>query len=142
MFDVHHRWGTIQDRALFKRGNYSRWGTIQDRALFKRGHYSREGTIFYQCWYSCVVQHKQRKTEPKVYCKLSRLNRKGNKNCDFDPENTSAMIRPKTSAKEHQTCTYTWFQAGGGGGGGGTIQERALFFHWLLETGALLDRGL
>ena len=93
-----------------------------DGAVFKRGNY------FFIAGTFASSSIKQRKTEPKVYCKRSRLHRNGNKTCDFVPENKSAKKWPRTLAKEHQTCTWAWLQDRGGGGGGGTIQERALFF--------------
>ena len=96
------------------------------------GQYSREGTIFIAGTFASS-SIKQRKTEPKVSCKHSRLHRNRNKTCDFVPENTSAKQWPRTLAKEHQTCTWAWLQDRGGGG---TIQERALFF-----TGTLFEIG-
>ena len=62
----------------------------------------------------------------------------GNKNCDFVPETTSSVTWTSILAKEHlklaQRLGYK-----PGEGGGGTIQVRASFFHWLLETGALFE---
>ena len=52
----------------------------------------------------------------------------------------------KTAPNLHMRLVKSLGGGGGAGGGGGegeggTIQERAVFFHWLSETGAILETG-
>ena len=90
--------------------------SITDGAVFKRGHY------FFIAGTFASSSIKQRKSEPKVYCKCSRLHRNGNKTCDFVPENTSAKNISKRTPNLHMGLVTRL------AGGGGTIPERALFF--------------
>ena len=59
--NVHHRWGTIQERALFKRGHYPREGTTLERAI----HVFFYGGTFFVI--HDINQGRRRKTDPNVY---------------------------------------------------------------------------
>ena len=121
---------------------------ITNGALFKRGHYSRERErehYFFNAGTftsSSIKTKKAKKTEPNVFCKLSRLHRKGNRNCDLDPETTSSMTWTRTLPKEHLTFTCSWLQDGGGGGGGNYSREGHICSLALRDWGTIQERAL
>ena len=100
------------------------------------------GALFFNAVTFASSSIKQGKTEPKVCCKLSRLNRNGSKNCDFHSRTTSAMTWTRILAKEHQTELHMCLVTSREGGGGHYSREGFIFSLALRDWGTVRDRAL